>query len=344
MIGDVLTSSILCEGLKNRFKASEIHYLINAHTTAVLQNNPYIDKQIIFTPEMDESLSLRTALKRTLKKEAYDVVIDVYSTLGSAQIAKATNAKIRIGYAKWYTKWAYTHRFTYAKKPKTIAGLAIENRMQLLAPIAADFPDYLKPKIYLTTAEIAAAKTVLIKGGVSLDKPLVMISLLGSSPDKTYPLKYMAKVLDHIAATQEIQLVLNYIPKQQEQVNKLLNGVKESTRAQIFETIYGKSLREFLALTSHCNAMIGNEGGAINMAKALAIPTFAIFSPWITREAWGLFEGDKNVSVHLKDYKPDHYISNSVKVIKKNVSRLYQELRPELFEVQLTQFLKATIK
>jgi heptosyltransferase-2 len=43
MIGDVLTSSLLFEVLKNNYKESELHYLINSHTSEIINNNPLID-------------------------------------------------------------------------------------------------------------------------------------------------------------------------------------------------------------------------------------------------------------------------------------------------------------
>lgn len=339
MIGDVLTSSLLCEALKVRFGKSELHYLINAHTSAVLDNNPYIDKQIIYTPEMEESVSLRSGLNTSLQQENYDLVIDVYSKLGSAFMVRATEAPLRIGYKKWYTKWAYTHTYTYDKQPKTEAGLAIENRMKLLEPLGLDFSSFLKPKIYLTDKERAQAQAVLTRAGIKGNQKLLMISLLGSSAEKTYPLPYMAKVLDHIAATTSCQLLLNYIPKQQQVVNELLTLVNKKTKDAIFDTIYGKSLREFLALTSCCAGMIGNEGGAINMAKALDIPTFSIFSPWIRREAWGLFENEQNVSVHLKDILPEVYKTMSLEKIRKAANTYYKKLLPDFVNKKLTVFL-----
>lgn len=339
----MLTSSILCEALKDRLGESEIHYLINSHTTAVLEHNPFIDKQIIFSPEMEENVSLRKGLKNALKQEQYDVIIDVYSKLGSAIITKATGAKLRIGYKKWYTKWAYTHSYNYSQKPKTIAGLAIENRMQLLAPINAHFPEYLKPKIYLTTAEKTLATRTLESNGVSKEKPLVMISLLGSSPEKTYPLAFMAGILDHIVASTTSQVLLNYIPKQQAEVNELLALVKAQTRLHIYDKVYGKSLRAFLALTSLCDAMIGNEGGAINMAKALNIPSFAIFSPWITREAWGLFEGKNHTSFHLKDSSPELYKDKKINSIKKDYTSYYAKMKPAHIIPSLDKFIEKNI-
>lgn len=335
----MLTSSLLCEALKVRFRESELHYLINTHTTPVLENNPYIDKQIVYTPEMEGSISLRKALHASLKNEKYDLVIDVYSKLGSAFISKATKSPLRIGYKKWYTKWAYTHRFIYDKKAKTEAGLAVENRLKLLEPLALDFPEFIKPKIYLTESELQKGEMVLKNGGLQLDQKICMIAVLGSGPTKTYPLSYMAKVLDHIVIRTSSQLILNYIPKQQGQVQELLSLVKDQTRACIFDKVYGKSLREFLSLTSHCNAIIGNEGGAINMAKAIDIPTFSIFPPWISREAWGLFENNLNVSVHLKDIHPEVYKNENAQKIKGDIPSYYEMMTPDHITKKMDGFL-----
>ena len=339
MIGDVLTSSILCEAIKDRFPESETHYLINTHTLAVLEHNPFIDKKIVFTPEMKESISLRKGLKTALKKEKYDVVIDVYSKLGSAEITKKTGAKIRVGYTKWYTKWAYTHTYTYNKNLNTIAGLAIDNRMQLLTPLQNNFHEFYIPKIYLTLDEKTNAKLKLKTHNITFKQPIIMISLLGSSPEKTYPIAYMAKILDHLISRKKYQLLLNYIPNQQEQVKQLLSLIKNETRKMVFDAIYGKSLREFLVLCSNCQAIIGNEGGAINMAKALDIPSFSIFSPWVRKEAWGLFESERNKSFHLKDIQPEMFYNKKTKNIKKEHKKFYNQMKPESIIPSLETFL-----
>ena len=62
------------------------------------------------------------------------------------------------------------------------------------------------------------------------------------------------------------------------------------------------------------------------MAKALDIPTFAIFSPQVSKAAWSSFEGNKNYSVHLHDYHPE-----------KND---YDDFKPQLFLEKLKAFVE----
>lgn len=341
MIGDVLTTSILFEALKAEHPDAELHYVINSHTFPVVENNPFIDKFLFVTPEMEDSKPKFLALLKTIKQEQYDAVIDVYSKLSSNLMTKFSGAKLKISKHKWYTSYYYTHTFKEAKTSKTNAGLAIENRLQLLQPLCESIPKPIRPKVYLTSADIENSKNRLVKSNIDPSKSLFMISVLGSGDNKTYPLPHMAKVIDCIVEQTNGQILFNYIPKQLDEAKTVYNFCKSTTRKQIFFEVFGKSLREFLAITHHCTAMIGNEGGAINMAKALDIPTFTIFSPWIQKDAWNMFEdGKKHVSVHLKDVKPELYKGKKAKDLKLEALSLYETFPPELIIPKLKSYLK----
>lgn len=342
MIGDVLTTSILFEGLRAKYPNAKLHYVVNANTLAVVEHNPNIDKLRIVTSEIETQKSQFYTFLKQIKAERYDVVIDAYSKTSSNLMSLWSGAKTKISKQKWYTSFIYTHTFKDAKTAKTNAGLAIENRLQLLQPLGIE-NTILKPKIYLTDAELETAKTFLQSHKIDLNKPLFMISVLGSGPDKTYPFNYMAKVLDTlVATTPNAQILFNYIPKQEADAKAIYDLCNPDTQQHIYFEVFGKSLRDFLTITHFCTAVIGNEGGAINMAKALNVPTFTIFSPWIIKGAWNLFEdGKHNVSVHLNDFKPEIYDAiDHPKVLKQEVNKYYKQLTPDLFSEQFIGFLK----
>ncbi|MEG9328826.1 glycosyltransferase family 9 protein [Salinimicrobium catena] len=339
MIGDVLTSSILFEALRKKYPSAELHFLIYKHTLQVVENNPYIDKFILFDPEKDQKFRGFLAFLKQIRKNKYDVVIDVYSKINTALISAFSGAEKRISYHKTYTQFAYTQTFRPKAKLESSAGFAIENRMLLLQGLSENFPVEIKPKIYLTATEKEAAKNMLEQAGISFSRPLIMCGILGSSAAKTYSHKYMAQVLDFIVQKTDAQLLFNYIPKQAEEAKTIFNLCKPGTQKNIFFEVFGRSLREFMAITYHCDALIGNEGGAVNMAKALDVPTFSIFSPQIKKENWSIYEdGTRNVSVHLNDHN-DVLKGLSKKEISKNSSRFYELLEPNLIFASLEKFL-----
>ena len=343
MIGDVLATSILFEAIKQKYPDAEVHYVINSHTYPVVENHPFIDKFHFFTPELEKSKLKLYQFAKQLKKEHYDAVIDVYSKISSNIISYFTKAKIRISLDKGPNSLIYNHLFKNKLKADTNAGLAIENRLQLLTPLGIDPLHIVRPKIHLTDSEKQNAKDFLLGHDISLEKPLYMIGVLGSGSSKTYPFEYMAKTIDTIVNEQpEVQLLFNYIPKQEAEAKTIYELCNAQTQTQIYFDVFGKSLRDFLAITSHCDALIGNEGGAINMAKALHIPTFTIFSPWIKKEAWNMFDdGKSHVSVHLKDYNQEPYLNiKHPKELKSKATELYSQFKPTYFDEELKTFLK----
>ncbi|HET8810364.1 MAG TPA: glycosyltransferase family 9 protein [Flavobacteriaceae bacterium] len=338
MIGDVLTSTILLEALRKKYPKSELHYLVNSHTVPVVENNPFIDKLVLFTPEMEKSKFVFYRFLKQIREKKYDVVIDVYGKLSSVLITWFSKAKKRISYHKKHTAFVYTDTLKRLKEPVRKAGLAIENRMRLLEPLEIDF-SYFAPKIYLSSEETQASGQFLEASGLNLERPVFMIAVLGSGPQKTYPSEYMAQLIDQIAEIKpQAQLLFNYIPSQKEEAQFIFEHCKKVTQEKIHFAVFADSLRKFMALTHHCDALIGNEGGAVNMAKALDVSTFMIFCPFISKQNWfGELEKPKNQAVHLSDFIA--MTENDRNRAKKNPTPFYLRLKPELIYPKLKLFL-----
>lgn len=340
MIGDVLTSTIICELLKKNIAGCEVHYLINLGTEAVVNNNPFVDNIIFFKPEFKESKLEFYYFLKSVRNYNFDVVIDAYRKLESKLVTLFSGASIKISHQKTDSFLYYNTRLVYLNKHES-KDLAIQNRIQLTTPLISKIPKSLSPKIFLTQEETNNALLFLERHNIDTKLPLYMISVLGSNDEKTYPLDYMATVINKIASNGKCQILFNYIPSQKKKVEIVFNQCNSLAKSYISLDTYASSLRGFLAILSKCDALIGNEGGSVNMAKALNIPTFAIFSPWITKEAWGLFQDKKNISVHLNDFKAHLFENKSLKTIKKSVFKFYREFNPELFEKQLEVFLNS---
>lgn len=339
MIGDVLLTSILCQILKIQYKPCEVHYLINSNTLDITQNNPWIDHIIEFTPEYKKSKRALYRFLKSIGQNHYQLVIDVYSKPESNLISLFSRAKQRISYYKWYSQWLYTD--TMKRLNSRHEKAALKNRLRLLKPLGIENIDKtIKPKVYLTTEEKYQAEKFLHQHNINpkIAKP-IMINILGSSIEKSYPENYMCKVIDCIATHTTQPLLINYIPNQAQQVQKIIKLCSPQTIEQLYPNAIAKSLRDFLGILSHCSALIGNEGGAIHMAQALAIPTFAIFSPWVSKNEWNLYQDSWHRSVHLNDYKPELFLKTPKKNIK-NSSVIYQTFHPDLFTKKLKKFLK----
>jgi len=345
MIGDVLVSSIICENLKKAYPKAEIHYMIYESTVPVLEGNPAIDKLILFTDIYRKNKWSFFKFMMKIRKENYAIIIDSYSKLESWLTVFFSGAKRRISYAKAGRKFLYTDPVNTYTEPLTNLGLIIERRLSLLDPLNLDIDLNPIPKLYITKKETDFAKQLLTKHDLDTSKRSIMISIIGSSAIKTYPLGYMSKLIDFIVEQVDANILFNYIPNQLKKAKEIYDGCNEISKKAIFFNLLGKNLREYIALMNECDMIIGNDGGAINMAKALNKPSFIIFSPWIEQHMWSTFEDTKfHKSVHLKEYQPKLFEHKSEKELKKNALDLYQNFKPALIYNEIKLFLDFNLK
>lgn len=339
MIGDVLTSSIICENLKKYFPESTIDYVINSHTLPVVENNPNIDNFILFSPKYRQSKLAFLSFLIEIKHQKYDIVIDAYGKLESMLISLFSFSKTKISYKKWYSQFLYSKTIERGKTRKY--GFAIDDRLELLKTILPiDAKLLVAPKIYLLEEEINRGKLFLEENKITIADKIVMISVLGSSKEKTLPFPIMAEIINNMADSNIDVILFNYMPSQLTEVEKIYDLCSEFARKKIRFDVYAKSLRDFIVLLSFCEALIGNEGGTVNMAKAIGIPTYSIFAPQISKDNWDLFSSENNISVHLKDFRPDLYSDNlAEKKIKKMSFSLYQKFKSAFIEESLNKFL-----
>ena len=343
-IGDVLTSTILCNNLKQFYPDAEIDYMCYPNCLEVVLENPNIDNVIVLSNDVRKSYSKLFQFIFSIRAHKYDAVIDAYCKLETNLITLFSGAKYKISYDKGYSNLFYNKTVKRLKNgTKSELGLAIDNRLLLLKPLISEKITNYRPKIFLTPNEIQEAQNLLAEHQIKLgENPIIMFGILGSEWYKTYPLEKMAHIIDFVVDKLNAEILFNYIPNQVEDAQKLFDYCNEKTKQNIHFNLYAKGLRSFLGLLSQCDMLIGNEGGAVNMAKALSIPTFSLFSPSVDKETWQIFENDKeNVSIHLKDLKPEIYQEFDEKYIKEHTFKYFDEYPLELILEKLEAYFVA---
>lgn len=343
-IGDVLISSVIANNYKAKHPDSIIHFMAYDFTHGVLLNNPNIDKIITINDKELKSLVVLLKLIRKVKNEKYDIIFDPYSKTQSRLICKFSGAKQTIGHKsrkKMGQLGFYTHPVTISKEKTKICGKAIEDRIHLLEQ-AEKFSviDY-EPKIFLTDEE----KNENLLGHYG-DKKVIVLGILGSTPQKSMPYEYVAAIVDFIANKYDVYILFNYAPHQKGEAEKIFNLCQN--KKSIILDIYAPSIRDFVKLMNQCALLVSNEGGTVHIAKALNKPTFTIFSPYINKDHWASFEDGKfHASVHLLDFLPNAISELSYekcKEIEENPTELYLKLTPQMIIPVLDKFLEDNLK
>ncbi len=85
-IGDIVLTTPVIRCIKQQVKDAEVHFLLKKSFEPVLENNPFIDKKHFYKDDLRKIIS-------DLKKEKFDVVIDLQKNFRSFKIKSALGVK-----------------------------------------------------------------------------------------------------------------------------------------------------------------------------------------------------------------------------------------------------------
>jgi len=343
-IGDVLIASVIAQNMKKIYPDSLIDFLVYDYTVGVIKNNPNIDTIISINEAKLKRIGNVTKLAFKLRKNNYDIIFDPYAKFQSRWICLLSNAPKRISFKKRNKNTLlpfYTHTTPFLDAKTKNCGKVIEDRVSLITSffdIEASKINY-EPKIFLTKKEAQYNKLE------NYNKPFVMLGVLGSTPQKSMPYKYIIELINFITKTYNVNILFNYAPHQKEDALAIYNQCEDKDR--IIIDIYEDSIRGFVKLMNKCTLLVGNEGGTIHISKALNKPTFTIFSPYVLKEHWASFEdGKMHTSIHLLEEKPDLFSTDREerRKIEEDPSFMYKQLTPQLILPKLEAFLSIHLK
>lgn len=97
-IGDIVLTTPVIRGLKNTYPEGEVHFVTKKAYTGLLDDNPYVDK--IWSLEDDFN-----ALLNDLKKEQFDVLVDLHNNLRTKRLKIGLGIKSyrlnKLNFRKW---------------------------------------------------------------------------------------------------------------------------------------------------------------------------------------------------------------------------------------------------
>ena len=128
-IGDIILSTIILDNLLAHYPNVKIDYLTEHFAKHSVTNNSLVNKVLAMNKT---EFVLKVAWR--IRKEKYDMIIDLWSNPRSAQITFFSGVKYRVGYAYRGRKYAYNILGTSSKGDHHSA----EHNLELLKPLGVD--------------------------------------------------------------------------------------------------------------------------------------------------------------------------------------------------------------
>ncbi len=340
-IGDVLLTSVLAENIKKNYPDSIVHFFCYDYTVPVIRHNIFIDQIIAVNADSLKKIPVLLKYCGKTRTENYDVVLDPYAKFQSKLMCFLSDASKTAGFIRKVKKSSfqpYTIKVPYKSSSEMDCGKTLDDRVSLCDAAIPLKTKIYHPKIYLEESKLTPGKIGT--------KPVIIMGVLGSTPSKSLPKETMAEVINRtIQSFPNHQIIFNYAPQQKQEAAEIYDLIKNKTAVN--EKAYEPNLDKFLHLLKRADVLVSNEGGAVHMAKALDVPTFTIFSPFIDKATWNSFENlPIHTSIHLRDERPDLYKIADRKTMKKIESEpihYYRELQANMIWAKLGPYLKSIL-
>jgi lipopolysaccharide heptosyltransferase II len=262
-IGDIILSTLILENLTDHFPNALIDYLTENFAKASVENNPYVHKVLTMH---ETEFPLLVALR--IKKEKYDMILDLWSNPRSAQITFLSGVRYRVGFAYRGRKYAYNILATSERGDHHSA----EHNLELLKPLDVTISTR-NIHFYISEEDDQFGKNFIKKycRGESL---VVGIIPAGGWPSKRCDATKWIEICSAINKKYKVQYLILWGPGDEYDADYIKNHFPDRT------VLAPKtSLKQLAGLIKNCGFILANDSGPMHMAAALGIPTLGIFGP-----------------------------------------------------------------
>lgn len=193
-IGDVILATALVEQLHHQFPRSSIDFLLRKGNETLFNNHPIIRNVLIWDKKKQKELHL-IKLVGQIRKQEYDIVINLQRFFSSGLLTTASKAKKRIGYSKNPLSIFFTHKIKHQIGDNTHEVTRI---LELSKPILQD-PIPTKPQLYPSTEDFEVIKKY--QDTLYEDLPYVCIAPTSVWFTKQHAREKWVELIDHLKNT-----------------------------------------------------------------------------------------------------------------------------------------------
>lgn len=302
-VGDSVLATSLCSSLKKSFPEAQVDFVLNDNIISLYDNHPDIDRIISFNNEENHSIrKYLLRVRQVMRETDYDVIIDMRSTIKTLWFSLfSLHTPYRIGTKKGYNPLIHNHRIDNHKDNSLDM---VQHNLALLKPLEKESKIVYDPafRLYVSKDEKSRFRSYMEQQGIDFSKPVILASVVTRVADKMWSLSLMKEVLFRIIDKYEPQIIFNYTGTKEEELAKRLFREMECD-SHLFVNIQADALSDLRAMIANCDFFFGNEGGPRHIAQALDIPSYAIYSPGISKSVWLPEDGDKFQGIEASDNK-----------------------------------------
>jgi len=306
-IGDVLFTTPVIKAIKESEPDSFIGYWCNERVRDVLKDNPGIstvfalsrgDLKKIYRKSMWEGLKKSIDLKKRIKQEKFDSLLDFSLDPRYSLIAKRAGIRRRIGFNYKNRGRFLTDKIdldSYSSKH------VVDYYLDLLRLIGVKAPLNPGLEIFVPQGAKTRVKGILLGHGINPGDLIIGIAPgAGASWGvdaylKHWPAIKFGQLADKIIEDLKAKAVILGDEPEKPVIEKVINGMRNKPL-----NLAGKlTLEELIAVINELNILVTNDGGPLHIAVALGKKTVSFFGP-VDPKVYGPYPFDERRQAVLK--------------------------------------------
>ncbi|MBI4823004.1 MAG: glycosyltransferase family 9 protein [Nitrospirae bacterium] len=262
-LGDVIHSLPFLNSIRKCFPQAEIHWVIAKEFQELPDSHPMIDKLWVINKgewkvpsKAWDTLKEVMTLFRELKKERFDITVDLQGLLRSGLITMASGAKIRIGLKGFKegregSRFFYTHRVSGGKFVH-----AVERYMRVADFLGCDTSEIKFPLPDVSSVlPIAPPYAVIVPGARWQTK------------------KWRSERFGELASMLPIKSLVIGTNADDAIADEIVKASKGNAVSLTGKT----NLKELIGILKNAMFVVSTDSGPMHIASALSVPVFALF-------------------------------------------------------------------
>ena len=267
--GDVVQALPLLEGLRRRFPAARIAWVINTELADLVAGHPLLDDVITF--RRHGSWFQQAELLRTLRGRRFDLVLDLQGLLRTAVMTFATGAPWRLGLetAREGAAWSCTHIL-----PGTGSDVAAHARYWNVAQILGAEGQRPAAQLAIPVEALSAAESLLAPLRVG-GRPVLAVHPGAKWETKRWPAAKFAEVLRGVAP--DVSIVVVGTAAERPIAETLVSAVL-ARGGRALDLTGRTALKPLAAVLQRCGALLSNDSGPLHLAAEMGTPVVGLYT------------------------------------------------------------------
>jgi lipopolysaccharide heptosyltransferase II len=292
LIGDVVFTTPLVRALRREYPSARLVYLVEADAAPVVRHNPHLD-EVIVAPRTRglRRIADDLALARQLRRERFDIAIDLHGGPRSGWLTLASGARERIGYTIPGRSWMYTRTVPRARELRPRH--SVVNQWDLLealpgwrgGPPERDL-DAVEMPLDAAADERMAGR--LARAGIQVGDDLIVVHVSAGNRFRRWPeASFVSLVVDLARRHSNRRVAVSSGPSDRDAASRIAATSREQLGGMGTRVVdLGEfDLQELRALIGRSRLFIGGDTGPLHIAAATTTAIVGIYGPTLSAQS-----------------------------------------------------------